>query len=89
MTRAESDESALLDQVVLEDRHLELERAIIVLIVDKQDADELLADIDLGGVILLRARHYANLGIAEHTLEIGVELPDFLNVHGGLLSPGL
>jgi hypothetical protein len=40
MTRAESDGSALLDQVVLEDRHLELERAIIVLIVDKQDADE-------------------------------------------------
>lgn len=44
----------LIDEIVLEDRHLELERAIIVLVVDEEHADELLADIDLGAVILLR-----------------------------------
>ena len=73
-------------QIFLEDRHLELERAIVVLVIDEQHADELLADIDLGGVVLLRPRHDADLGIAEYALEIGVELPDFLNVHGGLQS---
>ena len=74
------------DQIVFEDRHLELERAIIVLVVDEQHADELLADIDLGGIVLLRPWHDADLGIAEYALEIGVELSDFLNVHGGLQS---
>ena len=69
---------------LLEDRHLEIVRAVVVLVVDEQHADELLADIDLGRVVLLRPRHHANLGVAEHALEIGVELPDFLNVHGGL-----
>jgi len=44
------------------------------------------ADIDLGRIVLLRPRHNANLGIAEQALEIGVELPDFLNVHGSLQS---
>src|ERR1700730_14217972 len=78
--------SALLDQIVLEDRHLELKRAVVIFIVDKQDADEFLADIDLGRIVLLRPRHHANPGISEHTLEISVELPDFLNVHGGLQS---
>ena len=63
---------------------LALARAGLLVVVDEQDADELLADIDLGGVLLLRPRHHADLGIAEHALEIGVELPDFLNVHGGL-----
>ena len=80
--RASSD----VGQIFLEDRHLKLERAIVVLVIDEQHADELLADIDLGGVVLLRPRHDADLGIAEHALEIGVELPDFLNVHGGLQS---
>ena len=76
--------SALLDQIVLEDRHLELERAIVVLVIDEQHADEFLADIDLGRIVLFRPRHHANLGIAEQALEIGVEFPDFLNVHGSL-----
>ena len=48
--------SALIDQIVLEDSHLELERAIVVFIVDEQHADEFLTDIDLGGVVLLRPR---------------------------------
>ena len=78
--------SVLLDQIVLEDRHLELERAVVVFIVDEQHADEFLADIDLGRIVLLRPRHHADLGIAEQALEIGVELPDFLNVHGSLQS---
>src|SRR6202140_5656832 len=76
--------SALLDQIVLEDRHLELKRAVVVFIVDKQDADEFLANIDLGRIVLLRPWHHANFGIAEQALEIGVEFPDFLNVHGDL-----
>src|SRR5512144_2880320 len=76
-------------QIFLEDRHLELERAIVVLVIDEQHADELLADIDFGGVVLFRPRHDTDLGIAEYALEIGVELPDFLNVHGGLHSDSL
>jgi hypothetical protein len=78
--------STLVDQVFLEDRHLELEGTVVVFVVDEQDADELLTDIDLGGIILFRARHHANFLVAEYALEIGVELPDFLNVHGGLQS---
>jgi len=58
-----------------------IERAIVVFIVDEQHADELLADIDLGRVVFLRPRHDADLGIAEHALQIRVKLPDFLNVH--------
>jgi hypothetical protein len=72
----------LIDEVVLEDRHLELERAIIVLVVDEEHTDEFLADIDLGGIILLRPRYDADLGIAEYALQIRVELPNFLDVHG-------
>ena len=72
------------DQILLEDRHLELERAIVVLVIDEQHADELLADIDLRRIVLLRPRHDADFRIAEQTLEIGVKLPDFLNVHGSL-----
>src|SRR5688572_7692183 len=75
-----------VSQIFLEDRHLKLERAIVVLVIDEQHADELLADINFSGVVLFRPRHDANLWIAEYALEIGVELPDFLNVHGGLQS---
>ena len=42
--------SPFLQQVLFQDRHLELERAVIILVVDEQHADELLADIDLGGI---------------------------------------
>src|SRR3954449_9563274 len=76
--------SALLHQIVLEDCHLEWERAIVVFIIDEQHADEFLSDIDLRRIVLLRPWHHANFGIAKQTLEIGVELPDFLNVHGSL-----
>src|ERR1700722_16653159 len=76
--------STLLDQIVLEDRHLELKRAVVVFIIDEQNANEFLTDIHLGGIVLLRPRHDADFGIAEKAFEIGVELPDFLNVHGSL-----
>ena len=72
---------SVVGEIVFQDRHLELERTVVVLVVDEQDADEFLADVDLGGIILLRARHHANFRIAEQTLQICVEFPDFLNVH--------
>jgi hypothetical protein len=62
----------LIDQLVFQDRHLELELAIIVPVVDEQHADELLADIDFGGVILLPPQHDADNGIAEYGLQIRV-----------------
>src|SRR6266566_8166372 len=71
-----SNKKVLFDQIVFEDRHLELERAVVVFIVDEQNANEFLADIDLGRVVLFRARYHADLGIAEQALEIGVEFPD-------------
>jgi hypothetical protein len=76
--------SALLDQIVLQDRHLKLKRAIVVLVIDEQHADELLANIDFCRVVLFGPRHHTNLLIAEQALKIGVEFPDFLNVHGSL-----
>src|SRR6266403_3404041 len=78
--------SPLVDQVLLQDRHLELERTVVVLVIDEQHADEFLADIDLRRIVLLRPRHYADLLVAEQALEVGVEFPDFLNVHGCLQS---
>jgi hypothetical protein len=72
---------AFVDEIVFQDSHLELERTIIVLVVDKQHTDEFLADIDFRRVIFLRSRHDTNFRIAEQTLEIRIELPDFLNVH--------
>src|ERR1700761_264132 len=83
MAHARSVVSADVDQVVLEDRHLELERAIVVF---EQHADELVTDIDFGGIVLFRPRRDPDLRISEQALEISVELPDFLNVHGSLQS---
>ncbi|MDB5513927.1 MAG: proton-translocating NADH-quinone oxidoreductase, chain, partial [Tardiphaga sp.] len=40
---------------------------------------------DVGLVlVLLRPRHHADLLVAKQALQIGVELPDFLNVHSDL-----
>ena len=47
-SRNDAELSALFDQIVLEDRHLELEGAVVVFVIDKEHADEFLADIDLG-----------------------------------------
>src|SRR5204862_62848 len=53
------DGEGLVHQVLFQDRHLELERAIVILVIDEQHADEFLADIDLGRVVLFRPRHDA------------------------------
>jgi hypothetical protein len=75
---------SLVDEIVFEDRHLELIRAIVVLVIDEQHADEFLADINLGGIVFFRTRHDSDFLIAERALEISVELSDFGNVHGNL-----
>jgi hypothetical protein len=66
-----------------QDRHLEIVRPLVVFIVDEQHTDELIADIDFGGIVLLRPRHHADARIGEQLLEISVELFDFLHVHRG------
>src|SRR5580700_3556577 len=66
--------------------HLKIVAALVVLIVYEQHADEFLADIDLGGIILLGPRHDTQLGVAEQALHVGFQLADFLDVHGGPLA---
>src|SRR6266699_557775 len=68
-------------QIGAEDRHLKIVRALLVLVVHEQNADELLADVDLGGILLLRPRHHPDAGVAEQALEVRFDLTDFLNVH--------
>src|SRR5580700_9423433 len=67
--------------------HLKIVTALVVLIIDEQHANEFLADIDLGGIVLLGARHDTQLGVAEQALHVSFELADFLDVHGGSLAP--
>ena len=62
-------------QIGFENGHLEIVGAVVVLVVHEQYADEFFADIDFGGIILLRLRHRANARIAEQPLEIGVPPP--------------
>jgi hypothetical protein len=74
------NESGLLE-IGPQDRHLEIVRPFVVFVVHEDDTDELFADIDLGGIVLLRPRHHPHARIVEQPLEIGVDLPDFLHVH--------
>ena len=77
-------------QVGAEDRHLEIVGALVVLVVHEQHADELLADIDLGGIILLRPRPYLNARVVEQPFQIHVDLFDVLHIHGEcLMAPRL
>src|SRR4029078_12808743 len=76
--------SRLFFKIGFENRNLKLVGEIIVLVGDKQNADEFLANIDLCGIVFLRPRHDANFSIAEKALQISIELSDFLNVHGRL-----
>ena len=64
------------------DLHFEIVGAIVivVIVVEPKLADVLLADEDIGRIRF--ARHDANARVAEQPLEVGVELPDFLHVHG-------
>jgi hypothetical protein len=71
----------VVDQVFFQDRHLELERPIIILVVDEKHADELLTNIHFGRIVLFGTRYDAQFLIAKDLFEISVELPDFLNVH--------
>ena len=63
------------------DLHLEIVGTLVILFifVENERADPLLPDEHIGGVRF--GRHDADAGVAEQPLEIGVELPDFLNVH--------
>jgi hypothetical protein len=67
-------------EIAAQDRHLEVIRPLVVFVVDEQHADEFVADIDLGGIVLLRPRHDADARVAEQLLEVGVEFLDFLYV---------
>ena len=51
-------------EIAAQDRHLEVIRPLVVFVVDEQHADEFVADIDLGGIVLLRPRHDADARIA-------------------------
>src|SRR5262249_48309088 len=64
------------------DLHLEIVGALVILLVfvEIERADKLLADEDVGGIAFLR--HHADAGVAEQTLEVSVELAHFENVHG-------
>ena len=55
--------------------------ALVVFIVDVEIAKSLLADKNLGEVVLARLRHHADPRVAEQFFEISVELSDFFNVH--------
>src|SRR5437867_3347703 len=72
-------------QIGGQDRHLEIVGALRVLVVHEQDADEFLADIDLGGILLLGPRHHPDAGVAEQLFEIHIQFADFLDVHAALL----
>src|SRR5437588_1994690 len=56
---------SVLFKIGAENGHLKIVRALVVLIVDEQHANELVAHIDLGRIFFLRPRHHADTGIAE------------------------
>src|SRR5215831_13783268 len=85
--RGDAARHCRLFQIGREDRHLEIVAALIVLVVDEQHADELLADIDLGGIVLFRTRHDTQPGVAEQLSHIIFQLADFLDVHGSSFAP--
>ena len=68
------------------DFHAKIVGALVVFVVDVEIAELLLADKNLGQIVLARLRHHADARITEQLLQIGVELSDFLNVHR--MSPG-
>jgi hypothetical protein len=72
---------ALLFEVVVEDRHLELIGDLALIVVAEDDADELLIDEDLGGIVLPRPLAHLDVGQPEDLLEIMFELKDFVPSH--------
>src|SRR5690349_8828940 len=70
-----------LFQIERENRHLEIAGPSLRL-VEEQDANIFLADIDLGGVGLARARHDANALGVELAPQIGFKGLEILDVRG-------
>ncbi len=66
-------------QVFAQDGHFEHERAVLVLILIDH-ADELLADIDLGGVLLLRTRLQDDALGAEGAAQVALDALDVVVV---------
>ena len=64
------------------DRLLEIVGALVVLVVDHDAAERLVAEEHLGIVVALRARHHADARRTEQALQIAVELLDLGDVHG-------
>src|SRR5262245_32228540 len=79
--RARSAPEAGLFEIECEDRHLELAGSGFLL-VEEQPPDIFLADIDLGRIVLARARDHADaLGI-EFAPQIGFERLEVLDARG-------
>jgi hypothetical protein len=76
-----------LIQIRSKDRHLEIVAAFVLLVVDVKQANELLADIDFGRIVLSRTWHDTQLGIAEQAPNVTFQLADFLDVHDNSFAP--
>src|SRR4029078_2007734 len=68
-------------EVVVEDRHLELIGGLAFVVVAEQNADELIADIHLGGILLARPLLHFKGRQPEHALQIALKLDDFVSRH--------
>ena len=64
----------LLIQIRPEYRHLEIVGALVVLVVNEQNADEFVAHVNLGGIRLLRPRYDAKARIAEQMAHIRCDI---------------
>src|SRR5215813_4702697 len=72
--------AAALGKILAQDRHLEHERAVLVLVLI-DDAHELLADVDLAGVLLPRPRLQPDARIGESPAQMALDLADHSFVH--------
>jgi hypothetical protein len=64
-------------EVLFEDRHLEIVGLIAVLVVDVDQAEELLAQLDFDAVVLPVARAHVDGAVGELDLQIFLQLEDF------------
>ena len=72
-----------LVEIDVQDGHLEVIRPVAILVIDVDQAQELLAEIDLDAVILLVARADVDVPVTEFLLQELLELDDFGVVHSG------
>jgi hypothetical protein len=75
------ERARLLLQIIVEDRHLKLIGGLTLVIVAKDDANELLIDKYLGGVLLARTLAHLELRVPEHSLQIALKLENFFPSH--------